>query len=659
MASRVARWPAWGHALVLSLSSLLSPYRKWQARSTLTSDCFCGTACPTCKGEFCWSEMFVPRRWSFDVVAGLGLLFLQALVLTLTWRKWVHPVVDYGRELYVPWRLAQGDLLYTEVSHIYGPLSAYFHAGLFQLFGTSYTVQIVSNIVVTSLIVGMAYAFARSFGWRTAAVLNGFLLIVLFSASHYMYVGNFSFMGPYAHETTHGLLLTLVMTFLLGQSLVRAKPGLVFCAGLAYGCIFLTKIEIVLGASITLGAYIVLRLLETRFAAGSWRELAALGLGVVLVPGAFSLWFASTSGESGAAWLVFEPYRYALTPGLTENPFYHRWIGYDRPLLNLLRMAAHAGAVMGAGLLAFESCRRWPGVKHKQMQRLILLAVAAILAGGSLFISPYDIGYSFPLLAFLGALVLFVSLYLRDWDLGHSREDRARLLLWMVLAGAMLPKVVLYSRIHHYGFVLAVPSVIVLVSVGAGWLNELLGRMGGESGLFRGIVMAGCLGIGVHASAVSARYIIEKNMAIGSEADRMWTYGAEVEANLGNLPDAIDWVEKTVGEDESVLVLPEGVIINYLTRRPSGSRFIYYTPAEMLIFGEETVVESLRQSPPDYVMLVDREMSEFGYGAFGSDGYGDRILSWVSEHYEPVVQFGGQPFISDQSGIVGLKRRTY
>src|SRR4029450_1120203 len=60
---------------------------------------------------------------------GIALLAL-AVVFTLvaSWRKWPDPLVDFGRELYLPWRLSQGALLYRPIDHLYGPLYHYFNA---------------------------------------------------------------------------------------------------------------------------------------------------------------------------------------------------------------------------------------------------------------------------------------------------------------------------------------------------------------------------------------------------------------------------------------------------------------------------------------------------------------------------------------------------
>jgi len=41
----------------------------------------------------------------------IGLAVLGALTVLLvatSWRRWPDPLIDFGRELYVPWRLAQG-----------------------------------------------------------------------------------------------------------------------------------------------------------------------------------------------------------------------------------------------------------------------------------------------------------------------------------------------------------------------------------------------------------------------------------------------------------------------------------------------------------------------------------------------------------------------
>src|SRR5262245_19376343 len=54
-----------------------------------------------------------------------------------SWRTWPDLLIDFGNELYVPWRITEGEHLYRDIAFTMGPLSQYFHALLFRLFGVS------------------------------------------------------------------------------------------------------------------------------------------------------------------------------------------------------------------------------------------------------------------------------------------------------------------------------------------------------------------------------------------------------------------------------------------------------------------------------------------------------------------------------------------
>src|SRR5437763_5153428 len=86
----------------------------------------------------------------------LHLLLLAAVgsyYIAVSWRRWPDPLVDFGRELYIPWRISEGAVLYREVDDFYGPLSQHFNAILFRIFGSGMMVLVTSNIVVFAGIV--------------------------------------------------------------------------------------------------------------------------------------------------------------------------------------------------------------------------------------------------------------------------------------------------------------------------------------------------------------------------------------------------------------------------------------------------------------------------------------------------------------------------
>src|SRR5579872_5844251 len=96
-----------------------------------------------------------PRRrlpLLLEAVGGLAVVGFALVLLKASWRTWPEPLVDFGRELYLPWRLSHGAVLYRDVDDFYGPLSQYVNAGLFRVFGVGFTTLIVANLAVYAAI---------------------------------------------------------------------------------------------------------------------------------------------------------------------------------------------------------------------------------------------------------------------------------------------------------------------------------------------------------------------------------------------------------------------------------------------------------------------------------------------------------------------------
>jgi hypothetical protein len=110
----------------------------------------------------------------------------------------------------------------------------------------------------------------------------------------------------------------------------------------------------------------------------------------------------------------------------------------------------------------------------------------------------------------------------------------------------------------------------------------------------------------------------------------------------------------------TLLVLPEGTMLNYWLRRTNATRHTAFTPPIVEFFGgEERVLADVRKHPPDYIALVHRDTAEWGFGYFGTDpGYGRLIMDWVRQTYEPIERIGAEPFREDRFGIALMRRRT-
>ena len=56
--------------------------------------------------------------------AGPGLVLLANLVMLLWfWGRAPDPIIDFGREIYMPWRITEGQQLYRDFTYFNGPFS--------------------------------------------------------------------------------------------------------------------------------------------------------------------------------------------------------------------------------------------------------------------------------------------------------------------------------------------------------------------------------------------------------------------------------------------------------------------------------------------------------------------------------------------------------
>ncbi len=108
---------------------------------------------------------------------------------------------------------------------------------------------------------------------------------------------------------------------------------------------------------------------------------------------------------------------------------------------------------------------------------------------------------------------------------------------------------------------------------------------------------------------------------------------------------------------QTLCVLPEGIMINYLTRIESSVPFDCFIPPALQMFDERKIIASFRAHPPDYVLLFHRETPEYGAALFGRD-YGRELSYRVMERYSPVAQHGHDPMSEDGDGFILMARRS-
>jgi hypothetical protein len=247
------------------------------------------------------------------------------------------------------------------------------------------------------------------------------------------------------------------------------------------------------------------------------------------------------------------------------------------------------------------------------------------------------------------------------WNARGERERFARLAplaVFAVYALVLLGKMLLHARIQHYGFVLALPATLLLVLGLVEGVPRLRRERPAGGAVARGLAL-GALAAGVaYHLAWSNGIYSHKRFAIGAGADRLWLEDPSYDPRPQRFARALAWLSERLPPRATLLVLPEGLSLNYWLRRESGVRYGLFLPGELRAWGgEQAVLAELRAHPPDWVALLDRAHEEFAAGAFGADAENGReLLRWVEQHYRRELRIGPEPFRGEGFGIVLLSR---
>jgi hypothetical protein len=559
-----------------------------------------------------------PRR---KLAAAWPACVLLPLFMLLTWRSWgtwPDPLIDFGRELYVPWRMSEGDVLYRDLAYFNGPVSPAINALWFWLFGASLHTLVVANLVIAVATTGVLYWLLRQMSSRSAATIAcaAFLLLCVFS--QFTRIRNYNFICPYSHEMTHGLLLSLLAMAAAWQ-VERRRFNWPATAGILLGLVLLTKPELAIAAAVGVLASILLL---------SGARALLVAIVAAAIPPAIAVALLARAMPVGDAVAgCLGAWRMAGLNEIRELTFYRRGLGtlhVGESFALLATSAARWALLLGA---AYALMRLSAGKSRRR-------AVAATF-GGAVAVCLFEQGFSWPLMerAFplaLLALACWISCEAKLTQ-SHSPERRTYALraVWCLFALAMLVKIALYSRISHYGFVLAVPAIAAILAALFDWAPDYLRRRGWDGDVlpwFAAPLVAAYL----LAYQCQQSVLIERTIALGAPPDRF-----AAPADAAPVARAEQQILHRVEPDQTLAVLPEGVMLNYLTRRAAPTEYITWMPPELYFFGEANMLAALRAAPPDWVLLVPRDFKEYGLPPFG-EGYADSIANWIDANYREV-----------------------
>jgi hypothetical protein len=579
---------------------------------------------------------------------------LFVLLAAVTWRKWPDCFVDFGVQLYIPWRINEGAVLYRDLFYMSGgPLSQYFNALLFKVFGVSFSTLIWANLAFAALLLGIIYRRFLAVSNALTATTICLGLVAAFIFANYTTIGNYNFIAPYTHDVVHGVFISVLVIGLLADWLARPRLRLAGLAGLGAGLVFLTKPDIFLAlmmaTAVTLVIYWAGRH-EKRFLAGSLAGFAA----AFLLPSLFFflLFLRSEDWRSSLHFVIFG-WVPLLGTAVPHNSYYARFSGLDHPGDHLQEMATHflcAGLIIGVYMILFRRLALWTP-RHLWWRWPVWLALILPLLAGAWRFEWTSCGASLPL--WCVATIACLAWRVRR---AAGASQFAFPLIWAVFALMMTAKMGLYCRVWHYGFILAMPAfaaaVYFLMWLLPGLLEE---RCQAPAKYFRAMFLPVLLIMLTFLWGYSEHMYSYKRQPVGSGGDQIVTFGPGVDLGDG-VKAALDWMNHNLPANATLAVVPTGITLNYLTRRVNPTPCLFWDPNLLAVYGQKEMIQRFEAHPPDYVLLTGGDHGDWDIAYFGSDpSDGAEVMDWIRKNYQEVSVIGHEPLRDGQFGLEFLK----
>jgi len=575
-------------------------------------------------------------------------------LLNFTWLKWGDLVVDVGREMYLALELSSGKLLYRDIFYVYGPFSPYFNAVLFKALGAHLHSLIASGIITTVVVSTLIYKISRIFLNPLFSTLAVLTFLCVFAFGQFVYFGNYNFILPYSYPAIHGIMFSLAALYFFYRSFFkmgRYKSLYHIVSVLTFLC----RIEIGLALMLSIALTLIIHGLSKK---GAFKKLphhlliyvALPVVSTALIYGFFLVKAFDALKKNNALDIWFNTIN-------INNPF-TRWLAGTQDILGNTAVIFkvflyYLFFCVFFGLGGFIAAYVYPLRPVLARNTLcFLIGVLLIGIGAILFKKVFTYDLQYRCLPLICMLIIPVSL----WEYLKTEEKTEYIFIITISLFSLflMARVLLRAWAGHYGFYLLIPGMIIyyafFLKILAGFLNFKIARI-----LFSlGFLCIFILFIISHLN-ISRLCYASKTLKVSSPRGTLYVFDNDRENKCKEL---IEFLRDNTGREESLAVFPEGLTINFFAERENPLYFYSYLPVDLAKAEvAESIISDIRNKKVDYIALVQRDTTEYGYAVFGKD-YAVSIWEYISDNYVLYKQFGPFPFTSAKYGIALFKRKA-
>lgn len=507
----------------------------------------------------------------------IALWILTTVALFFFVGHYSNIIIDVGREVYYPVQILKGKVLYQDLFNIYGPFSYLFNAGLIKLFGTKLSSFYGAGIVCSYLIVTAVYLISKQFFSSLLSFSIGILTVVTGICTPLIF--NFTF--PYSWAMVYGLLCFLYSLYFLLKS--KEKENFIYLSSFLAGVSAANKYEFLL-----YGIFVIV------YAFTKSLKTGGKSLAVFSVVPLFSFGILAAQGLTSNA--LFNTFK--ITSGMAKShtlEYFYQNVGifYHKKTFLFLAKSFLKTAIPFAGMI-------YGAYLHERQKWLIY--VSAITFASLNYNNINSVFFFLPL------LLLITTVF------SYKKFKENPSLLIVAVSGICVSIKFFWGLLEgSYGTYVLGTVVLAFLALFFSYVPKHFEKTAAAFILIYSFL---CL-----------NNVLPLNLT-RVEGFPLYT-GKEISQSTSEL---LEYIKTNTKPSDKIVVLPEGMVINFLTQRDSDDWYNSLIPLYLEVFGEKSFVEHYKKSMPEYFIFNNQTTADYGFDYICKD-YAVNFCRFVSENY--------------------------
>lgn len=526
------------------------------------------------------------------------------------------PFMDCGREAYLPVSMLKGNILIKDIFILYNPFSYQINAVLYKLLSSNLTTLYIVGTINAYLILLVSYLITR----MLFKPLQAFSVVIMILGLGVFKSGVFNYIFPYSYSIVYALA-GLLLSVLFGIYAIKNRDSAKF------------------------NLFIYLSCFSLGFSIANKFEYFYVILPILFIPIVFKKFGFKEYFYSFAAFTILPVISYGILflQGLSVQEFLN-YIHFGQKffsspcLLNqyqkiFIFTPFKYTSLCLSNFLIFASI----ALLDYGLIYLFLKIKSKIIKSFLIILFPYlnfwlldhvCMEFIFCWFVPLSLIVLFSYYWFKRKSIDLLNNQEFLISALILLCGIFsIARTYFVVNLYVYGTYLIPLFSISLLIVFLKFIPEIFAIK--DKSVLEITVPLLFIMFSLTVLSNSLHYKNSTRVPVSSnKGDFYSTMGQTYVIN-----ESLQYLHSNAAENSTCLVLPEGALINFMADRKSMDKYYHLLPNHIDAIGEDNIVKDLKNKPPEFIFITDRDSSEYGAKYFCKD-YAHKICKFIDSNYK-------------------------